>query len=101
MSQNVQGKAIRNRICGRLRFGSRQYPEVAYESSEGNSDCSALSSGTWKFPRPTPTKRNLCCALTVTLSRRDSAILMNSSHDAGGEGGVWLQVSIRNSAVFS
>ena len=44
--------------------------------------------GSRKLLRPTPTKRKRCCGSRFTRWRRVSAILVNSSQVAGGDGGV-------------
>ena len=91
---------LKSRLFARERHGV-EIEKANYKRSEGKSDSSEPSSASRKLPRPTPTRRNLCCASTPTLSSRDSATRVNSSQEAGGEGGVWLRVSTRNSAVFN
>ena len=54
-----------------------------------------------KFASATPIKRNSCVVPSSTRSRSESAILANSSPDAGGDGGVKLRVNVLNSLVFS
>jgi hypothetical protein len=56
--------------------------------------------GLAEVAEPTPTRRNRCCGLRPTRSRNDLAIRVTSSHEAGGEPGVWLQVRILKSLVF-
>src|SRR5258708_7586265 len=51
--------------------------------------------------RPTPTRRNRCCELMPTRSRRERAIFVSSSQEDGGVTGVWLGARILNSLVFS
>src|SRR5271165_4861318 len=60
-----------------------------------------MSSGSRKLLTPTPTRRNLCCGPRATCSLSESAIAVNSSHDEGGEEGVWLRVRILNYAGFN
>src|SRR5881227_3575216 len=59
------------------------------------------SSGSRKLLRATPTRRKRCAGFRPTRSRSDSAMLVNSSQDEGGEAGVWLRVRILNSLVFN
>jgi len=50
-----------------------------------------MSSGSRKLLTPTPTRRNRCCGPRATRSLSESAIAVSSSHDEGGEEGVWLR----------
>src|SRR5438067_9839155 len=54
-----------------------------------------------KLAKPTPTSRNRCCSPRITRSRKLKAIVISSSHEDGGQEGVWLRVRILKSLVLS